>query len=79
MPDEITGLDLIVPDAVAMKFTAAPVTKEQLGELIQISAAQIALTCAIGVHVGTQDGVDPSLDTPDAAGTTRANRHQAAW
>jgi len=36
VPDEITGLDLIVPDAVAMKFTAAPVTKEQLGELIQI-------------------------------------------
>ncbi len=36
VPDEITGLDLIIPDAVAMKFTAAPVTKEQLGELIQI-------------------------------------------
>jgi NitT/TauT family transport system substrate-binding protein len=36
LPDEITGLDLIIPDAVAMKFTAAPVTKEQLGELIQI-------------------------------------------
>jgi NitT/TauT family transport system substrate-binding protein len=36
VPDEITGLDLIIPDAVALKFTAAPVTKEQLAELIQI-------------------------------------------
>jgi len=35
-PDEITGLDLIIPDAVALKFTAAPVTKAQLAELIQI-------------------------------------------
>src|SRR5260370_1127523 len=35
-PDEITGLDLIVPDAVNLKFTAAPVSKEQLAELIRI-------------------------------------------
>jgi NitT/TauT family transport system substrate-binding protein len=35
-PDEITGLDLIIPDAVNLKFTAAPLTKEQLAELIQI-------------------------------------------
>jgi NitT/TauT family transport system substrate-binding protein len=35
-PDTITGLDLIVPDAVSLKFTAAPLTKEQLAELIQI-------------------------------------------
>jgi NitT/TauT family transport system substrate-binding protein len=35
-PDQITGLDLVVPDAVALKFTAAPVTKDQLAELIQI-------------------------------------------
>jgi NitT/TauT family transport system substrate-binding protein len=35
-PDEITGLDLIVADAVALKFTAAPLSKEQLAELIQI-------------------------------------------
>jgi NitT/TauT family transport system substrate-binding protein len=35
-PDEITGLDLVVPDAVNLKFTAAPVTKEQLAELIRI-------------------------------------------
>jgi NitT/TauT family transport system substrate-binding protein len=35
-PDEITGLDLVVPDAVSLKFTAAPLTKEQLAELIQI-------------------------------------------
>lgn len=35
-PDSITGLDLIVSDAVSLKFTAAPLTKEQLAELIQI-------------------------------------------
>jgi NitT/TauT family transport system substrate-binding protein len=35
-PDRITGLDLIVKDAVAMKFTATELTKAQLDELIQI-------------------------------------------
>ena len=35
-PDVITGLDLILPDAVAMRFIAAPLSKEQLVELIQI-------------------------------------------
>jgi NitT/TauT family transport system substrate-binding protein len=35
-PDKIVGLDQIVQDAVALKFTAAPLTKEQLAELIQI-------------------------------------------
>lgn len=35
-PDRIVGLDTIVPNAVALKFTAAPLTKEQLAELIQI-------------------------------------------
>jgi NitT/TauT family transport system substrate-binding protein len=35
-PDTIIGLDMIVKDAVAMKFTAAELTKEQLSELIQI-------------------------------------------
>jgi NitT/TauT family transport system substrate-binding protein len=35
-PDEITGLDLVVPDAVSLKFTAAALTKDQLAELIQI-------------------------------------------
>jgi NitT/TauT family transport system substrate-binding protein len=35
-PDEITGLDLVVPDAVAMKFTAAALTKDQLADLIRI-------------------------------------------
>jgi NitT/TauT family transport system substrate-binding protein len=35
-PDKITGLDQIVQDAVALKFTAAPLTKEQLADLIQI-------------------------------------------
>ncbi|ARP98662.1 ABC transporter substrate-binding protein [Pseudorhodoplanes sinuspersici] len=35
-PDRITGLDEIVKDAVALKFTPNELTKEQLGELIQI-------------------------------------------
>jgi ABC-type nitrate/sulfonate/bicarbonate transport system substrate-binding protein len=35
-PDKITGLDVIVHDAVTLKFTAAELTKAQLGELIQI-------------------------------------------
>ena len=35
-PDRVVGLDSIVPDAVALKYTAAPLTKEQLAELIQI-------------------------------------------
>jgi NitT/TauT family transport system substrate-binding protein len=35
-PDRIIGLDTIVPDAVALKFTATQLTKEQLSELIQI-------------------------------------------
>jgi NitT/TauT family transport system substrate-binding protein len=35
-PDKIVGLDMIVKDAVALKFTAAELTKEQLAELIQI-------------------------------------------
>src|SRR5262245_25070311 len=35
-PDRVVGLDTIVQDAVTLKFTAAPLTKEQLAELIQI-------------------------------------------
>jgi len=35
-PDKITGLDTIVKDAVELKFTAQPLTKEQLADLIQI-------------------------------------------
>jgi len=35
-PDKVIELDTIVPDAVTLKFTAAPLTKEQLTELIQI-------------------------------------------
>ncbi len=37
-PDRIIGLDTIVKDAVDLKFTAAPLTREQLAELVQISA-----------------------------------------
>jgi NitT/TauT family transport system substrate-binding protein len=35
-PDKIVGLDVIVRDAVDLKYTAVPLTKEQLAELIQI-------------------------------------------
>ena len=35
-PDKVIGLDIIVRDAVDMKYTAAPLTKEQLAELVQI-------------------------------------------
>jgi NitT/TauT family transport system substrate-binding protein len=35
-PDELKGLDVIVPDAVKLKFTATELTKDQLAELIQI-------------------------------------------
>lgn len=35
-PDRIIGLDTIVRDAVVLKYTAQPLTKEQLDELIQI-------------------------------------------
>jgi NitT/TauT family transport system substrate-binding protein len=35
-PDRIIGLDTIVKDAVELKYTETPLTKEQLGELIQI-------------------------------------------
>jgi NitT/TauT family transport system substrate-binding protein len=35
-PDKVIGLDAIVQDAVTLKFTAAPLTKEQLAELVQI-------------------------------------------
>jgi len=39
-PDKIIGLEGIVQDAVALKFTAAPLTKDQLAELIQIPPRQ---------------------------------------
>ena len=35
-PDKVVGLDSIVQDAVTFKFTAAPLTKDQLAELMQI-------------------------------------------
>jgi NitT/TauT family transport system substrate-binding protein len=39
-PDTIVGLDTIVKDAVELKFTAQPLTKEQLAELVQIVPRQ---------------------------------------
>ena len=35
-PDRITGLDTIVQDAVALKYTTAPLNPTQLAELVQI-------------------------------------------
>jgi NitT/TauT family transport system substrate-binding protein len=35
-PDRIKGLDIIVKDAVTLKFTASELTKDQLAELIRI-------------------------------------------
>jgi NitT/TauT family transport system substrate-binding protein len=35
-PDKITGLETLVPEAVNLKFIPAPLSKEQLAELIQI-------------------------------------------
>ena len=39
-PDEIKGLDILVPEAVSLKYTAEPLTKEQLGDLIQVDAVK---------------------------------------
>jgi hypothetical protein len=35
-PDTIVGIDAINADAVGFKYTAAPLTREQLAELIRI-------------------------------------------
>ena len=35
-PDRVVGLDTIINDAVTFKYTTAPLSKEQLSELIQI-------------------------------------------
>lgn len=35
-PDKILGLDTIIKDAVDLKYSASPLTKDQLSELIQI-------------------------------------------
>jgi NitT/TauT family transport system substrate-binding protein len=39
-PDKVVGLEAIVQDAVTLKYTSAPLTKEQLAELIQIPPRQ---------------------------------------
>jgi NitT/TauT family transport system substrate-binding protein len=39
-PDKIVGLDAVMPDAVALKYISAPLTKDQLAELIQIPPRQ---------------------------------------
>ena len=35
-PDKIVGLDLVMPDAVEMKYIAAPLTRAQIDDMIQI-------------------------------------------
>jgi hypothetical protein len=35
-PDHVIGLDVIMPDAIAMEFLAARLSEAQLKELIQI-------------------------------------------
>lgn len=35
-PDKVIGLDVIMPDAVTLKYVQAPLTKEQLTDLIRI-------------------------------------------
>lgn len=35
-PDKISGLDVVTQDAIAQKFISAPLTKEQLADLIRI-------------------------------------------
>src|SRR5262249_52601612 len=39
-PDEIKGLDSLMEEAVALKFVAAPLSKEQTDELISIPSAR---------------------------------------
>ena len=39
-PDEIRGLDSLMEEAVALKFVAAPLSKEQTAELISIPGAR---------------------------------------
>jgi len=39
-PDEIKGLDSLMEEAVALKFVAAPLSKEQTAELIRIPGAR---------------------------------------
>jgi NitT/TauT family transport system substrate-binding protein len=39
-PDRIVGLDTIVKDAVTLKYTATELTKDQLGDLIEIPPRQ---------------------------------------
>jgi hypothetical protein len=38
-PDHVIGLGVIMPDAIAMKYIAAPLTEAQLRELIQFRSS----------------------------------------
>jgi NitT/TauT family transport system substrate-binding protein len=38
-PDQIVGMDAIMAEAIATKFMAAPLTKEQIAELVRMPVA----------------------------------------
>ena len=69
-PDEIVGLDLIMPEAVNLKFISAPLTKEQLAELIQIPPRT--------EFVSRQDSRPCGLITPRSGRGSRHARDDAA-
>ena len=35
-PDQVVGMDAIMAEAIATKFMAAPLTKEQIAELVRM-------------------------------------------
>ena len=36
LPDEVKGLDSLMDDAVALKFISAPLSKQQIADLVQL-------------------------------------------
>jgi len=46
-PDKIVGVDLIMPEAVDLKFIPAPLTKEELAEADPDSATELACSFAL--------------------------------
>ena len=64
-PDKVVGLDTIVPDAVALKFTAAPLTQGTAGGTDPDSAAVMsARTDRTRVSPGEQTAMERPVGTP---------------
>ena len=42
-PDQVVGMDAIMAEAIATKFMSAPLTKEQIAELVRMPVPEIAL------------------------------------